>query len=30
MGIGRGFGPGSGGLVWWCNVCVSCESGFFV
>ena len=25
-GVGRGLGPGSGG-VGWCNVCVRCESG---
>ena len=25
--MGRGFGPGSGG-VGWCYVCVRCESGF--
>ena len=24
MEVGRGFGPGSGGVVW-CYVCVSCE-----
>ena len=29
MGVGRGLGPGSGG-VWWCYVCVSCESGLSV
>ena len=28
-GVGRGLGPGSGGIVW-CYVCVSCESGFSV
>ena len=28
-GVGRGLGPGSGG-VGWCYVCVSCESGFSV
>ena len=28
-GVGRGLGPGSGGVVW-CYACVSCESGFFV
>ena len=27
--VGRGIGPGSGGLGW-CYVCVSCESGFSV
>ena len=27
--VGRGLGPGSGG-VGWCYVCVSCESGFSV
>ena len=27
--VGRGLGPGSGG-VGWCYVCVSCESGFCV
>ena len=26
-GVGRGYGPGSGG---WCYICVSCESGFLV
>ena len=25
----RGLGPWSGG-VWWCYVCVRCESGFYV
>ena len=29
MGVGRGIGPGSGG-VGSCYVCVSCESGFSV
>ena len=29
MGVGRGFGPGSG-AVGWCHVCVRCESGFSV
>ena len=28
-GVGRGLGPGSGG-VGWCYVCVSCESGLSV
>ena len=26
-GVGRGLGPGSGGMGW-CYACVSCESGF--
>ena len=29
LGIGRGLGPGSG-RVWWCYVCVRCESGLSV
>ena len=28
-GVGRGLGPGSGG-VGWCYICVSCESGLSV
>ena len=28
-GVGRGLGPGSG-VVGWCYVCVSCESGLSV
>ena len=28
-GVGRMFGPGSGGVGWY-YICVSCESGFFV
>ena len=28
-GVGRGLGQGSG-AVWWCYVCVRCESGFSV
>ena len=28
-GVGRGLGPGSGG-VGWCYVCVRCESGLSV
>ena len=29
VGSGRGFGPGSGGVLW-CYACVRCESGFSV
>ena len=28
-GVGRWLGPGSRGA-WWCYVCVSCESAFFM
>ena len=27
--LGRGHGPGSGGVMW-CYVCVRCESGVYV